>query len=311
MNQEIIVRSVNISTEKGTIKTPVESIVLGMNGVEGDAHSGPWHRQVSLLGVESFQRFSKLAARELAFGEFAENITTDGLELITTNPLDKLIGENIKLEITQIGKECHGSSCAIFREVGNCVMPKEGIFARVIKGGTLKPGDRLTYRPRPFRIQVITLSDRAYAGTYEDKSGPAIIHTLEKHFENKTRILEIEHSIIPDNAENLEFLVGRAIDGGADVVFTTGGTGVGPRDITVDTIKPLLDKEIPGIMEMIRVKYGAEKPNALLSCGVAGIIGDTFAYTLPGSVKGVNEYMTEILKTMEHLIYMRHSLDAH
>jgi len=311
MDKRIIIRSVNISTEKGTIKKPVEAIELSFNGVEGDAHRGPWHRQVSLLGKESFDRFQKMANRIIEFGEFAENITTEGLELITTSPLDRLIGKDVELEITQIGKECHGSSCAIFREVGNCVMPKEGIFARVKKTGNLKAGDELIYIPRPFRFQIITLSDRAFKGEYEDKSGPAIIETLNKHYVDKTRNIEIEHHIIPDDALQLEFLISRAIDKETDVIVTTGGTGLGPRDITVETIKPMLDKEIPGIMEMIRVKYGADKPHALLSCGVAGLIDNTLIYTLPGSIKAVNEYMSEILKTMEHLIYMRHNLDAH
>jgi len=94
-------------------------------------------------------------------------------------------------------------------------------------------------------------------------------------------------------------------------MITTGGTGIGQRDITVETVKPLLDKEIPGIMEAIRIKYGSQKPNALLSRGVAGLMNNTLVYTLPGSVKAVNEYMTEILKTLEHLIYMREGLDAH
>ena len=99
--------------------------------------------------------------------------------------------------------------------------------------------------------------------------------------------------------------------GNADIVITTGGTGIGPRDITVDVVKPLLDKEIPGIMELIRVKYGTEKPNALVSRGVAGVIGETLVYTLPGSVKAVEEYLAEITKTIRHSIYMLNGLDLH
>jgi len=305
------VLSVNTSEEKGTVKKPVHQIKLTDQGVLGDAHSGPWHRQVSLLGKESFDRFSEQAGRQLVFGEFAENITTHGLELVNTSPLDRLLGANVELEITQIGKECHGSTCAIFTEVGNCVMPKEGIFARVIKPGVLKPGDELEYLPKVFRIMVITLSDRASRGEYEDRSGPRLVEVLEKHFDKKPRKIQTDHHIIPDDAEILRKLVNEAITSRYDVMFTTGGTGIGPRDITVETIRPLLQKEIPGIMEMIRVKYGANKPNALLSCGIAGLAGNTLVYTLPGSVKAVNEYMEEILKTMEHLIYMRHGLDAH
>jgi molybdopterin adenylyltransferase len=308
---EIKILSTNISEAKGTIKKPVDSVTLDQNGVQKDAHSGPWHRQVSLLGKESVDRFSQQAGRDIKFGEFAENLTTEGIELFKTSPLDRFIGKKVELEVTQIGKECHGSTCAIFREVGNCVMPKEGIFARVIRGGEVKAGDVFRYEPRVFRINIITLSDRASRGEYEDRSGPRIIELLNSHFENKPRQIEVSHTIMPDDAYNLGLSVEKSVYNGYDVIITTGGTGIGPRDITVDTIRPMLDKEIPGIMEMIRVKYGAEKPNALLSRSIAGLIQNTLIYTLPGSVKAVNEYMGEILKTMEHLIYMRHGLDLH
>ncbi len=308
---ELKILSVNISEEKGTIKEPVEEITLNHRGVMDDAHAGPWHRQVSLLGKESVDRFSQEAGRPIAFGEFAENMTTEGVELVKTSPLDRFSGENVELEVTQIGKACHGSACAIFREVGNCVMPKEGIFARVIRQGSVKPGDVLTYRPRVFRFHVVTLSDRASKGVYEDKSGPRVVELLKHHFADKPRNIEVNHSVIPDDASSLSVLVEKTTYDEVDVIITTGGTGIGPRDVTVETIRPMLDKEIPGIMEMIRIKYGQEKPNALLSRGIAGLIGETLIYTLPGSVKAVNEYMAEILKTMEHMIYMRHGLDVH
>jgi len=97
----------------------------------------------------------------------------------------------------------------------------------------------------------------------------------------------------------------------ADLIITTGGTGIGPRDITPEVVKPLLTKEIPGIMEQIRVKYGTKNPRALLSRGVAGAMGNTLIYTLPGSVKAVHEYMAEIVKTMEHTFYMLYGIDKH
>jgi molybdopterin adenylyltransferase len=144
----IKVLSVNISREKGTIKTPVDQIEISGMGVTGDAHAGDWHRQVSLLGNESIEKWGAMADREVNFGEFAENITTQGITLYETNPGDRLIIGDAELEVTQIGKKCHGSGCAIFREVGNCVMPKEGIFARVIKTGNIKPGDEIVYQKK-------------------------------------------------------------------------------------------------------------------------------------------------------------------
>jgi molybdopterin adenylyltransferase len=164
--------------------------------------------------------------------------------------------------------------------------------------------------PEKIEILIITLSDRASRGEYEDLSGPQINTMVQEYFE----LLDFKYSvtgvIIPDDAEELKNILNIS---GKDynIIFTTGGTGIGPRDITVDTIKPLLSIEIPGIMEFIRVKYGAEKPSALLSRGVAGIIGKSLIYTLPGSVKAVKEYMSEILKTLEHTIYMQYGIDTH
>lgn len=308
--QQIKILSTNISLEKGTVKKPVDQIELNDYGVKGDAHAGSWHRQVSMLGVESFKKFSEIAGRKIAYGEFAENITTEGMELYKTTPLDLFSNENIELEVTQIGKKCHGDSCAIFREVGNCVMPKEGIFVRVLKGGTLKAGDVFDYHPKIFKTLIITLSDRASKGEYADKSGPKVKESLETFSAFSNFKLSFENIIIPDDEKQLKNILINAKDG-YDFIFTTGGTGIGPRDITVDVVKPLLDKEIPGIMEMIRMKYGMEKPNALISRSIAGIMNNSMIFVLPGSVKAVNEYMSEITKVLKHLVLMLYSIDAH
>ncbi len=309
--QKVKILSVNISTEKGVIKKPVESIDLNELGVANDAHSGEWHRQVSMLGKESFDRFSKMAGRQINYGEFAENITSEGVELVDTKPGDRFVNNDVELEVTQIGKACHGDSCAIYREVGNCVMPKEGIFLRVKKNGSLKPGDELEYLPKIYKVLVITLSDRAYKGTYDDKSGPAVVGKVDDFFQSIKWQHTLDTMVIPDDERMLRGNLLKAKEHGYDLVITTGGTGIGQRDITPDVAKDMLDKEIPGIMEMIRMKYGAEKPNALLSRGVAGIMENTFVYTLPGSVKAVNEYMTEITKTLKHLFLMRMGIDSH
>mgnify|MGYP001767184952 CR=1 FL=1 len=306
---EIRVVSVNISQKKGTVKDAVASIELDGTGVKGDAHAGKWHRQVSLLGTESFRKFEKQAKRPLRYGEFAENITTEGILLYETQPFDRFVIGDALLEVTQIGKKCHGDRCAIYREVGNCVMPKEGIFCRVLKPGTVKAGNTLQYVPRVFRARVITLSDRASSGEYEDRSGPLVTRLLEEFFRSTGWKVQVENVVIPDEKAMLEQEILRAADN--DILITTGGTGIGPRDITVDVVKPMLDKEIPGIMELIRTKYGAEKPNALISRGVAGVIGNTLVYTLPGSVRAVEEYMAEITGTIRHSIFMMNGLDQH
>ena len=309
--QSIKILSVNTSEKKGTIKKPVEQIEVTDRGVLGDAHAGPWNRQVSMLGMESIRKFEKEVGRVINCGEFAENITTEGIELWKLNPLDRFTCGEVELEITQIGKECHGTSCAIFKEVGNCVMPKEGIFCRVLKGGILKAGMELIYQPKIYNIHIITLSDRAFHGEYEDRSGPRIKELTEQFFSNLHLPSSVFHSLIPDDPIRLEHLVKQSKEEHADLIFTTGGTGIGPRDFTPDVVKPLLDKEIPGIMDMIRLKYGSEKPNALISRSIAGVMDQSLIFTLPGSVKAVNEYLTEIFRFLVHLIYMLHGLDQH
>ena len=309
--QKIKVLSVNISEKKGTIKLPVDKISLSNIGVKGDAHAGKWHRQVSLLGRESFEKMESPSNRKLQSGEFAENNTTEGFLLYQMKPFDLLISGNIVLEVTQIGKKCHGTNCAIYQETGNCVMPKEGIFCRVIQGGELQEGDILEYHPKVIKVHIITLSDRASQGIYEDKSGPLLKKLSEDFFVGNGRQVSVENTVIPDDEAQLrtllEFLIGKK----NDIIFTTGGTGIGPRDITPDVVKSLLDKEIPGIMEMIRVKYGMQFPNALVSRSIAGVAGKTLIYALPGNPKAVKEYADEIFKTVEHSFRMLHNIDEH
>lgn len=308
---KIRVLATSISEKKGTIKVVQPYIELNENGVKGDAHAGSWHRQVSLLGKESIDKFSKEANRSIAYGEFAENISTEGFPLFEMRPFDRLVGKNIELEVTQIGKKCHGDNCVIFREVGNCVMPKEGIFARVIRNGKLQEGDELEYLPRTFKVLVITLSDRASKGEYEDKSGPLLAKLTEDHFTASKRSVEISTEVIPDSQEMLSALILFAKEKQFDLLLTTGGTGIGSRDITPDVVKSYFDKEIPGIMEHIRTKYGATIPNALLSRGVAGVIGNMLAFTLPGSPKAIKEYCDEIFKIIDHAYLMLYGIDGH
>ena len=311
MSQTFEILSVNISEKKGTIKTPTSEIVLDERGVAGDAHAGPWHRQVSILSHELVTGFSKDHGRAIAHGEFAENLTTQGLDLRDLAPLDRIHINDAVLEITQIGKSCHGDACAIFREVGACVMPKEGLFARVIQGGTVRAGDKAEYHPRPLKVHIITLSDRAAAGEYEDRSGPRIETLLQETIGSGRWHLTTSRQIIPDEAERLRQELCTARDAGVDVIFTTGSTGIGPRDIAPDVIAPLCGKLIPGIMEGVRIKFGLDKPAALLSRSVAGVMGATLVFALPGSVKAVQEYTGEITKVLEHLLYTLHGIDRH
>ncbi len=135
--------AVNISEKKGVPKKTIEQGEFRVDhGLVGDAHAGNWHRQVSLLGIESINKMKALGIEGLCTGKFAENLTTEGLELWKIPVGTKLkIGDTLQ-EVTQIGKECH-VKCAIFQEIGSCVMPTEGIFTKVLKDGIIKAGDEI------------------------------------------------------------------------------------------------------------------------------------------------------------------------
>lgn len=138
------VTAINISEKKGVIKHPIplgEFIVDW--GLKDDAHGGNWHRQVSLLGQESIDKMTAMGVEGLCTGKFAENLTTEGIELFTLPIGTKLQIHDVQLEVTQIGKECH-VGCQIRQLVGDCIMPREGIFAKVLHPGTIRPQDEIT-----------------------------------------------------------------------------------------------------------------------------------------------------------------------
>ncbi|HPF51244.1 MAG TPA: molybdopterin-binding protein [Draconibacterium sp.] len=309
--KSIRIVSLNISEKKGTIKTPREELVLTPEGIEGDAHAGKWHRQISLLADESIKSFEKELGRPINHGEFAENITTQGFEVHKTKPFDRFISGNVELEVTQIGKKCHGDNCEIFQKTGKCVMPTEGIFCRVIKPGKLTTESILEYVPKTFRIKVITLSDRAFEGIYTDKSGPLIEKLSKDWFATKGYLCETDRVVIPDEPVLLTKELEQAASENFDIIYTTGSTGIGPRDIAPKVISDYIDFEIPGIMDMIRLKYGAEKPNALLSRSQAGVKNKTLVFSLPGSTKAVHEYLKEIHTILMHSFLMLYSIDSH
>ena len=134
--------AINISENKGERKKNIEeSLLLEEHGLEGDAHAGDWHRQVSLLAEESIEKMREMGL-DVSSGDFAENITTKGINLVSLPVGTKLMTGETLLEVTQIGKVCH-DRCAIYYQAGDCVMPREGIFCRVLKGGQIKVGDEV------------------------------------------------------------------------------------------------------------------------------------------------------------------------
>ena len=287
------------SRKKGIAKTEVPSIHLVPDmGIEGDAHAGRWHRQVSLLALEKIEAFRAKGAK-VEFGAFGENVVTEGFDLRSLPVGTRFRIGDALLELTQIGKECH-THCAIYHQVGDCIMPREGVFTIVLEGGEIKAGDEIVMieadPDRPFTAAWITLSDKGAAGEREDKSGPLIGEILTEAGYNV-----IEGLLLPDGVEKLEQQLIRLADQRqVNVIFTTGGTGFSPRDLTPEATIAVCDRMAPGIAEAIRAYSMTKTPSAMLSRAAAGIRKQTLIINLPGSPKAVRECLDFVLHPLEH-----------
>ncbi len=303
--------SINISKKKGDVKVPVHSANIIDKGIEGDAHAEAGNRQISLMDVNRINQFAEKASIEIAMGSFGENLNIQGIDMASLHPLDKFIIDDVVLEITQIGKTCHNPNCSIFKQTGYCEMPQSGVFTRVLKQGHIKSGATITHKPKLIKIYVLTISTRAYQKIYKDKSGPLIVQMMKEHYKKTGRKVQIAHQIVPDDPPLIKQKVEFSAKNEIDLLITTGGTGVGTADFTYETIQPMLSKEIPGLPEYIRNKYAKNNLKALSSRSLAGFIGYMLLFSIPGSEKAVKEYVTELLKSIDHLTYMRHGLDIH
>lgn len=299
MNLQGTVRAVCISPARGTEKRPVERAVLIANhGVEGDAHAGQWHRQVSLLSFDKVEEFNRRGGG-VADGDFGENILVDGLDLSALPVGTTLAVGAAVLRLSQIGKDCH-SQCAIRKRVGDCIMPREGVFAEVLAGGEVRPGDVITAQlPDPKRLftaAVITLSDRGAAGERADESGPAAVAMLEE-----AGYVIVETLLLPDEPEKLKAALCRLADQRqVDLIITSGGTGFSRRDQTPEATLAVADRVAPGIAEYIRMRSMEITPRAMLGRGASVIRGGTLIVNLPGSPRAVRESLGFVLDTLKH-----------
>jgi len=169
----------------------------------------------------------------------------------------------------------------------------------------------MTAEGRQLRVMIITVSDRANQGTYEDESGP-LTESVVCHYLRETGFqVACERKLVPDELDRIKTMLSRAAADGVDLVLTTGGTGIGPRDVTPEATMAILEKEIPGIMAAVRAKYREAFPAALLSRAVAGVSGNTLVVNLPGSVKAVTECLNVILPVFPHALEMIAGGDTH
>ena len=206
----------------------------------------------------------------------------------------KLRCGSVILEVTQIGKECH-SGCEISKRTGRCIMPKEGIFTRVLKGGPVQVGDNAEIFEE-YRLGVITASDKGSKGERIDKSGP-LISDITKEWGYKT----VCSTLLPDDEDALYAEIVRMCDViGCDIVITTGGTGLSQRDRTPEATLRAATRQAPGIAEAIRSGSLKVTPMAMLSRGVSVIRNRTLIVNLPGSPKAVKESLEIILPALSH-----------
>ncbi len=298
------VKAVCISAERGTQKENIRQAKAILDwGLEGDAHAGHWHRQVSLLAQESIEDFEKRGI-VLAPGAFGENLVVEGIALSKLPVGTRLNCGEAVLEITQIGKECH-QDCVIRQRTGDCIMPREGVFARVVQEGRISEGDAVSIRPpekaeggkrEQLTAVVLTISDKGSAGLREDASGPAAGKRLEAA---GYRVLE--RALVPDEKELImQALVRFADELRADLVLTTGGTGFSLRDVTPEATLAVAERQAPGIAEAIRAGSMRITRRAMLSRGVSAIRGQTLIVNLPGSPKAVEESLDLVLDILEH-----------
>lgn len=288
------------SPKRGTVKTEVPSAVLTPEwGIVSDAHGGNWHRQVSLLSAEKIEAFRKKIWVD--YGAFGENLVIEGFDFRNLPVTSRFAIGDVVLEMTQIGKECH-SHCEIYQKMGDCIMPREGVFARVLEPGSIAVGDEMTLQPRtaprPWQAAVITLSDKGARGEREDRSGPVIAQRLK---DNGYEVVEL--LLLPDEATPLKNQLIRLCDQRQlDLILTTGGTGFAPRDITPEATLAVAHRNAPGIAEAIRSASLSITPRAMLSRAVSVIRGKTLIVNLPGSPKACMESMDVFLDTLPHAL---------
>ena len=293
------VRAICISKERGTEKQAVpEGHFLVDFGIQGDAHAGNWHRQVSLLSYDKVEAFNQRGA-DVSDGAFGENLVVEGIDFASLPVGTRLCAGTAQLEMTQIGKECH-SHCAIYKRMGECIMPREGVFARVIQEGIIRPGDDMTaiapQEDRPFQAAVITLSDKGARGERKDESGPAAVQLLQEAGYQVAETL-----LIADEPEVLKkHLIRLADSRQVDLIITSGGTGFSLRDQTPEATLAVADRNAPGIAVAIRAQSMTITNRAMLSRGVSVIRGKTLIINLPGSPKAVKESLGFILESLGH-----------
>jgi len=213
------------------------------------------------------------------------------------------LGSDVLIEVSQIGKICH-DRCSIYKAVGDCPMSSEGVFGRVLRGGTVRRGDAVTVQAlvdrRTPQAAVVVVSDRCSRGETQDTAGEAVVALLAAG-----GIHTFEKVIVPDEKDEIQrVLVHLCDERGADLVLTAGGTGMAPRDVTPEATAGVVDRQVPGLSEAMRMAAFARVPKAALSRGLSGVRGRSLIVNLPGSEKGARESIEILLPVLPHAVEM-------
>ena len=289
-----VVIAVCLAAQKGQQKKEVPIAQLLRHwGIEGDAHAGSGHRQVSLLSYEKVQKFN-IKGAGVNHGDFGENLIIDGIDLAILPVGTLLRCGSILLEISQIGKECH-TRCPIFNKMGDCIMPREGVFARVLQEGYIRAGIPIEV-VTSLKAAVLTISDKGAKGQRENQSYPLAQQILEE-----SGYAIVQNQTLPDEQQQIEdALIELADTMKVDLVITSGGTGLSKRDVTPEATLAVAERAVPGIAEAIRAHSVQITKRAILGRGVSVIRGGTLIVNLPGSPKAVQESLRYILPHLAH-----------
>jgi len=299
-----------ISDRKGVCKHEIPSaVIVADHGMKDDVHAGVWHRQVSLLAHVDIE-FMRAKGLNLKPGAFGENLVIDGIDADELGVGSLLKIGDVLLELTQIGKVCH-TRCAIYYSTGDCIMPRTGLFARVLEGGELLPGapvEILRFISRStIQAAIITVSDRCATGQMIDTAGPAVASLLNENLHAHIAWT----ATLPDEMDRISEALKDYTDRRVDLIVTTGGTGISPRDLTPEATRNVLDRELPGLAEAMRATSALRTPNALLSRAVAGVRRETLIVNLPGSLNAAVENLSAILAAIPHAVKMLRGESAH
>ncbi len=292
--------SVNLGKIRGVPKHPIEEGILSPKwGLKGDAHGGDWDRQISLFPVETLSLVPRAIRESFEENSYSENLTIEGIspEKLCRGTILSIGGAEMK--ILEIGKKSFEPP-----ESGRpYIVSREGRFGRVLKGGMVKPGDIVkileagSLEPDAPKVALITLSDKGARGEREDVSGRFL-----SWYATRLGAKVLFSSIIPDEKQVIRETLMKGVDAKADLILTTGGTGLAPRDVTPEATLEVIDREVPGFAEAMRAESLKKTPHAMISRAVSGIAKRTLIINLPGSPKAVAECMEVIFPALRHAI---------